>query len=120
MNVPPSSYEMLVAYADGQLDRSDRELVLTLLDMDDDLNREVWELRKLKDMVALSYEELPQTASRPGPHHRRTLARLLSGAVLLLVLYLLLTGMGGARVSTFLALAGMEPPASSTVIRAYP
>lgn len=58
MNAPPSSYEMLVAYADGQLDRADRELMLTLLDMDAELSREAWELRKVKDMIEVSYREL--------------------------------------------------------------
>jgi anti-sigma factor RsiW len=65
MNTPPSSYEMLVSYADGQLDLSDREMVLTLLDMDADLNREVWELSKLKDLVELAYQDLPGFSNEP-------------------------------------------------------
>lgn len=65
MNTPPSSYEMLVSYADGQLDLSDREMVLTLLDMDADLNREVWELSKLKDLVELAYQDVPGSNNLP-------------------------------------------------------
>lgn len=68
MRAPPSSYEMLVSYADGELDSNDRELLLSLLDLDSDLNREVWELRKLKEMVDISYQELP--APLPEPVHR--------------------------------------------------
>ena len=81
MNTPPSSYEMLVSYADGQLDMSDRELVLTLLDMDADLNREVWELTRLKDLVGLAYEDLPETQPAPPPssQHRRAWYRRLFG-----------------------------------------
>ena len=71
MNTPPSSYEMLVAYADGQLNISDRELVLTLLDMDADLNREVWELSKLKDLVELAYHDVPDSISAPSAGPRR-------------------------------------------------
>lgn len=70
MNPPPSSYAMLVSYADGQLDRADRERVLTLINMDAELNREVWELHKLKDMVELSYQALPELARTVAPRRR--------------------------------------------------
>lgn len=91
MNPPPSSYEMLVAYADGQLDRADRELMLTLLDMDAELNREAWELRKVKDMIEVSYQdlELPHDADRQEPPERHWLPWAALGAVLLLLGYLL-------------------------------
>jgi anti-sigma factor RsiW len=90
MSTPPSSYEMLVAYADGQLDRADRELMLTLLDMDAELNREVWELRKVKDMIEVSYQELepPRGAGR-AVSVRHWLRRLALGAALMALGYLL-------------------------------
>lgn len=98
MKRPPSSYEMLVSFADGQLDTNDRELVLTLLDMDADLSREVWELRKLKDMVDLSYQDLPELlAPLPGtpPYRRRgRLGPALSIAALAFLVYLLLFATG--------------------------
>lgn len=110
MNPPPSSYEMLVSYADGQLDSADRELVLTLLDMDAELNREVWELRKLKDMVELSYQDLPELAETPRARPRRRGWRWpLSTAVLLLAIYLLLTGMGGHAWHALSARDGTPP-----------
>lgn len=91
MNVPPSSYEMLVAYADGQLDRADRELMLTLLDMDAELNREVWELRKVKDMIEVSYQDLepPRAAAVTAPSWRGRLPWALLGAAVLALGYLL-------------------------------
>lgn len=99
MKRPPSSYEMLVSFADGQLDADDRELVLTLLDMDADLSREVWELRKLKDMVDLSYQELPDLLmAPPGAPSRRPRPRLVSvlpvaALAILVSLLLLVTGL---------------------------
>lgn len=91
MNVPPSSYEMLVAYADGQLDRADRELMLTLLDMDAELNREVWELRKVKDMIDVSYQDLEpaRAAAVAAPSWRERLLWALLGAAVLALGYLL-------------------------------
>ncbi|MBZ0071344.1 MAG: hypothetical protein WCY26_08150 [Thiohalobacteraceae bacterium] len=97
MKRPPSSYEMLVSFADGQLDANDRERVLTLLDMDAELSREVWELRKLKDMVDLSYQDLPELlAPLPGtsPRRRGRLTVVVSIVVLVLLTYLLLLATG--------------------------
>lgn len=95
MKRPPSSYEMLVSFADGQLDTSDRELVLTLLDMDTDLSREVWELRKLKDMVDLSYQDLPEllTPLPDAPHRHRGRLASIAALALLACLLLLATGL---------------------------
>lgn len=91
MNAPPSSYEMLVAYADGQLDRADRELMLTLLDMDADLSREAWELRKVKDMIEVSYQELepPRAPDGAAPWTRRWPRWAAAGGVLLTLGWLL-------------------------------
>lgn len=97
MKRPPSSYEMLVSFADGQLGTNDRERVLTLLDMDAELSREVWELRKLKDMVDLSYQDLPELlAPLPGapPRRRGWLTMVVSTTVLTLLVYLLLLATG--------------------------
>ncbi|MFP5507355.1 MAG: hypothetical protein ACLGH6_14255 [Gammaproteobacteria bacterium] len=90
MTAPPSSYEMLVAYADGQLDRADRELMLTLLDMDAELSREAWELRKVKDMIEVSYQDLepPRPAQMP-PRPQRWLRRASAAAGLLALGWLL-------------------------------
>jgi hypothetical protein len=86
---------MLVSFADGQLDTSDRELVLTLLDMDTDLSREVWELRKLKDMVDLSYQDLPEllTPLPDAPHRHLAPALSIAALVFLAGLLLLATGL---------------------------
>lgn len=89
MNPPPSSYAMLVSYADGQLDRSDRERVLTLMNMDAELNREVWELHKLKDMVELSYQALPQHMQTHVPQRRGMGWPWLLCGLVLLILYIL-------------------------------
>lgn len=91
MTAPPSSYEMLVAYADGQLDRADRELMLTLLDMDAELSREAWELRKVKDMIEVSYQDLepPRAAQAPAPRPQRWLRRATAAAGLLALGWLL-------------------------------
>lgn len=84
MNTPPSSYEMLVAYADGQLDRAERELMLSLLDMDAELSREVWELRKVKDMIEVSYQDLePARAAVAAPSWRQRRPWALLGAAVL-------------------------------------
>lgn len=89
MNPPPSSYAMLVSYADGQLDRADRERVLTLMNMDAELNREVWELHKLKDMVELSYQALPQLTQTQAPRRRNLGWDWLLCAAVLSMLYFL-------------------------------
>lgn len=89
MNPPPSSYAMLVSYADGQLDRADRERVLTLMNMDAELNREVWELHKLKDMVELSYQALPQLTLTQAPRRRNLDRQWLLCGLVLLILYVL-------------------------------
>ncbi len=87
MNPPPSSYAMLVSYADGQLDRADRERVLTLMNMNAELNREVWELHKLKDMVELSYQALPQPTQTDAPRRRGMGWQWLLCGLVLLILY---------------------------------
>lgn len=89
MNPPPSSYAMLVSYADGQLDRADRERVLTLMNMDAELNREVWELHKLKDMVELSYQTLPDLARTVAPRRPGMGWQWLLCGLVLLILYVL-------------------------------
>ncbi|HKJ08410.1 MAG TPA: hypothetical protein VKA76_04935 [Gammaproteobacteria bacterium] len=60
-------YELLVAYVDGQLNRDEREYVLTLLEQEPELNRRAWELRQTKDMVEFAYEEVtvPSDLSKP-------------------------------------------------------
>lgn len=64
-------YELLVAYVDGQLNRDEREYVLTLLEQEPELSRRVWELRQTKDMVEFAYEQVtvPSDLSKPprGP-----------------------------------------------------
>lgn len=102
MRAPPSSYEMLVSFADGELDSNDRELLLSLLDLDSDLNREVWELRKLKEMVDISYQELPQPPPARAHRHKQSirhpwpwqLATLLLVTALGVALYLLINATG--------------------------
>lgn len=89
MNPPPSSYAMLVSYADGQLDRADRERVLMLMNMDAELNREVWELHKLKDMVELSYQALPQLTQTEVPRRLNSGWQWLLCGLVLLILYVL-------------------------------
>lgn len=96
MRAPPSSYEMLVSFADGELDTHDRELLLTLLDLDSELNREVWELRKLKDMVDISYQEIPAVPVQTTRHQDKRnwcwqSAMALSVAALTFAFYLLVS-----------------------------
>jgi intracellular sulfur oxidation DsrE/DsrF family protein len=54
------SQEQLEAFVDGQLDAPDKERVLLALEQSEKLRTQVAELRRLKDLVRLAYDEVPE------------------------------------------------------------
>jgi len=79
------SYELLVAYVDGQLSRAEREYALTLLEQEPELSRRAWDLRQVKDMVTFAYESVVPPALA-APPKRRGLLRSMGGWVAILSL----------------------------------
>ena len=59
------SQEQLEAFVDGQLDAPDKARVLLALEASETLRTQVAELRRLKDMVRLAYDEVPEPLPRP-------------------------------------------------------
>lgn len=67
------SDEYLNAFVDGQLTPEERAQIYQAINNDAELNRRVCELRKLHDLVQMSYERLPamSTGLAPDPINRR-------------------------------------------------
>lgn len=63
------SDEFLNAFVDNQLTLEEKDSAYLRVSQDETLSRRVCELRKLQDMVRLSYQDLPVSA-RPLPTHR--------------------------------------------------
>lgn len=59
------SQEQLQAFVDGQLDSQDKAGVLLALEASDELRMEVADLRRLKDMVCVAYDEVPEPGLQP-------------------------------------------------------
>ncbi len=67
------SDEFLSAFVDNQLAPEEKDRVYLRVSQDESLSRRVCELRKLQDVVRLSYQTLPAPPAHPRPtgeHHR--------------------------------------------------
>ena len=79
------SEETVNAYVDNQLDIEEKERVFTELERDEELNRRVCELRKLRDLMQDAYREPPPPARRANVMHRLTPVISRVAAVVLLL-----------------------------------
>ncbi len=64
------SDEFLNAFVDNQLTLEEKDRAYLRVSQDETLSRRVCELRKLQDMVRLSYQDLPAASARPLPARR--------------------------------------------------
>lgn len=64
---PEFSDEFLNAFLDNQLTLEEKERAYLRISQDEALNRRVCELRKIQDMVRLSYQNPPPPLARPVP-----------------------------------------------------
>ncbi len=64
------SDEFLNAFVDNQLTLEEKDRAYLRVSQDEALSRRVCELRKLQDMVRLSYQDLPGAPARPQPADR--------------------------------------------------
>lgn len=60
------SQQQLEAFVDGQLDAPDKERVLLAMEASQELRTQVADLRRLKDMVRLAYDDVPEPFPRPA------------------------------------------------------
>lgn len=54
------SDEIISAFVDNQLSLEDKEQLYSQISSDQDLNRQVCEIRKIRDMLQLAYRDVPQ------------------------------------------------------------
>lgn len=64
------SDEFLNAFVDNQLTLEEKDRAYLRVSQDETLSRRVCELRKLQDMVRLSYQDLPGASAQTQPTHR--------------------------------------------------
>ncbi len=64
------SDEFLSAFVDNQLTLEEKDRAYLHVSQDEAVSRRVCELRKLQDMVRLSYQDLPGAPARSQPAHR--------------------------------------------------
>lgn len=83
MNEQRFSQEQLNAFVDGELSAEDKEQIFRALGGDEAMNREVCEIRKLKDMLRHAYAEPPPP---PSAAQRPRRPRWLEAAVAVLLL----------------------------------
>ncbi|MHB1565486.1 MAG: DsrE family protein [Acidiferrobacter sp.] len=74
---PQFSEEFLNAFVDNQIDADEKSRAYPLIDKDEQLNRQVCELRKVSDLVRLAYNE-PLLPKRRRKHRRSEVMRRLS------------------------------------------
>ncbi|HEB59596.1 MAG TPA: hypothetical protein ENJ01_10260 [Gammaproteobacteria bacterium] len=79
------SDEFLSAFIDGQLDESERGLLLEALRKDDELSRRVCQLRKVRDMVQLGYLDIEAPSTQVGQKKTRTSRMALVASFLMLL-----------------------------------
>lgn len=75
------SDEFLNAFVDDQLAPEEKGRAYISINNDDALNRQVCELRKIRDLVQFAYKELPASAA-PGPRAGRLGANIAAGLIL--------------------------------------
>ena len=71
---------MLAAFVDDQLDATNREAIITAMDTDADLRDRVYELRKVKDLMKLSFGDVMPPETNPedfvNPFFRACMVRM--------------------------------------------
>jgi intracellular sulfur oxidation DsrE/DsrF family protein len=77
------SDEFLNAFVDDQLAPEEKGRAYLSINNDETLNRQVCELRKMRDLVQLAYKDLP-TFAAPGPRAGRLHANVAAGFILAL------------------------------------
>ena len=77
------SDEFLNAFVDDQLASEEKGRAYLSINSDESLNRQVCELRKMRDLVQLAYKDLPAVTA-PGPRAGRLGANIAAGFVLAL------------------------------------
>lgn len=75
------SDEFLNAFVDDQLAPEEKGRAYISINNDDALNRQVCELRKMRDLVQFAYKDLP-TVAAPGPRAGRLGANIAAGLIL--------------------------------------
>ena len=93
------SDEYLNAFVDGQLTPEERAQIYQAINNDSELNRRVCELRKLHDLVQMSYERLPAMSGglAPDPVNRRYRATGIAAGLALVLGVLLGWGLSGDK-----------------------
>ena len=81
------SDEFLNAFVDNQLAPEEKSRAYVEISGNENLNRQVCEIRKLRDLVQLAYRDIPLTPSRPEVHAHRGI-RLRAGVAAAAVLAL--------------------------------
>jgi len=82
---PRLSDEFLNAFVDNQIDADEKSRAYPLISGDENLNRQVCEIRKISDLVRLAYDALPppkKATVRPGRRHLDRLKFLIAPMVL--------------------------------------
>ena len=85
MNEKNFSDEFLNAFVDDQLSPEDKARAYPLIHQNEDLNRRVCELRKMRDLVQLAYKEPPRATAPMHPPVRGRLGRNVAAGMLLLL-----------------------------------
>jgi intracellular sulfur oxidation DsrE/DsrF family protein len=84
MNEKIFSQEFLNAFVDDQLTPEEKSRAYEEINRDESLNRQVCELRKVRDLVQLAYRDVPGTPSTSTPHRRLRLGNVAAGLMLAL------------------------------------
>lgn len=80
---------MLAAFVDGQLDAFNRETIIKAMDEDDDLRNQIYDLRRAKDLIKLSFGDVnpPETNLKNfvNPIQVQCVARIAAGFAALVI-----------------------------------
>ena len=80
---------MLASFVDDQLDTANREAIIKAMDEDKDLRDQIYNLRKTKDLMKLSFgaENLPETSPKTYTTtlHSQCVARIAAAFTLSLI-----------------------------------
>lgn len=84
MNEKIFSQEFLNAFVDDQLTPEEKSRAYEEINRDESLNRQVCELRKVRDLVQLAYRDVPGTPSASTPRRHLRLGNVAAGLMLAL------------------------------------